>query len=488
MNDRTLKGLTGSMIFLCASVAHAQAPAATEATKPAADAPAAPPAEATPPAEAPKPAAAPKPPVTSKFGVEFTGVAELDLIIDSTQSLNEVPGNAAIQRDSAAGVRNPLAHRARTQMSARNSKFGFKIKGPESEDFKTSAMVEADFFGNPGATEQLILSNGPMRLRHAYMKLETPVVDVLAGQTWQLFGHVPIFIPNTVSIHGVPGEIFGRSPQLRVSRAFKSDAFNVEPALALARPPQRDSGLPDFQGGVRFTLNGQKGIHTAGQTGTSVSPLSVGVSGVVRRFMAPNPANAQADAEKAVGKGVSIDALIPILGAASTDDRSNALTLTGSFVTGSGINDLYSGLTGGAGTPTAVNGNPGNPMAVPPVPATAAVPYAGIDPGLAVSDANGKLKTVDWQSFLVGVQYYLPVAAGQVWVSANYSQLKSGNINNLPGLAGAMKKSQWFDVNLFWDASKAVRFGAEYANFSQTYGDGGKAKNNRFQTSAFYIF
>ena len=46
----------------------------------------------------------------------------------------------------------------------------------------------------------------------------------------------------------------------------------------------------------------------------------------------------------------------------------------------------------------------------------------------------------------------------------------------------------WFDVNLFWDATPAVRFGAEYSYTKQTYGDGVEAKNTRGQFSAFYIF
>lgn len=177
------------------------------------------------------------------------------------------------------------------------------------------------------------------------------------------------------------------------------------------------------------------------------------------------------------GWGVSIDALLPVV-PATKDDHANALTLTGSFVTGSGISDLYTGLTGGIGFPSL------------PIPsgATAAPPYpANIDAGLVTYDANGNLHTIDWRSFIVGVQYYLPV--GNLWVSANYSQMHSGNIASYGAdPTKVFKDSNWVDGNLFWDANGAARFGLEYAHFQQKYADDKKANNDRVQLSAFYIF
>jgi hypothetical protein len=82
--------------------------------------------------------------------------------------------------------------------------------------------------------------------------------------------------------------VFSRAPQFRLSHMFKTDAVNMEIAVAAVRPPQRDSGLPDGQAGLRLILNDWKGMRTAGGTGTSVDPLSVGVSGVARRFRLPD--------------------------------------------------------------------------------------------------------------------------------------------------------------------------------------------------------
>ena len=115
---------------------------------------------------------------------------------------------------------------------------------------------------------------------------------------------------------------------------------------------------------------------------------------------------------------------------------------------------------------------------------------ADIDNGMVTFDASGHVHTIDWQSYIVGVQYYLP-PSGKVWVSANYSGMKSGNATSYVNAAGAAKifdKSYWADANVFCDVTSAVRLGAEYAYFHQTYGDGTAAKNTRLQFSGFYLF
>ena len=160
--------------------------------------------------------------------------------------------------------------------------------------------------------------------------------------------------------------------------------------------------------------------------------------------------------------------------------RGNALTLTGSFQTGSGFNDQYSGLNGGSSYPVLT------PAYVP-----------NIDPGLVTYDPTGKLHTINWMSFLAGVQYYLP-PSGNVFVSVNVAQMKSDNIASFlvaPGatataaqLGTVFNKVQWGDANLFWNVTPALRFGAEYAYYRQTYADGVVVKNHRAQFSGFLLF
>ncbi len=223
-------------------------------------------------------------------------------------------------------------------------------------------------------------------------------------------------------------------------------------------------------------------MHTAGSTGTSVDPLSIGASGILRRFELPDPAASGADvarrSQTAGGWGISANGLVPVI-PATEQDRSNGLTLTGSWVRGAGISDLYSSLNGGM-----------KALALP-------AGTTSIDAGLVAYDDAGVLRPIEWRSFIVGAQYYSP-AGGKIWLSVNYAQLNSGNINalsrspssvfNASSPAGAFTRTRWADGNLFWDATPAMRFGFEYAWTQQTFADGVIAHNNRYQLSIIYLF
>lgn len=514
-------------IALCCigRLAAAQTPA-----PPAADAPAPPPAEVPPPAPPPAPAELPPPPppapmmdqampappsepktlstlgatpppapaapspVTTKFGAQFYGFVEFDGSWDSTQSFNDLVGNANIQRDGGYAS----AH-GRTIFSARNSRLGFKLKGPETQTVKTSGIVEGDFLGNQPAGSPTPVAGGPggvtvsegsfftsptFRIRHFALRVETPYIDVLAGQYWQLFGWQSMFHPNTVELQGVPGQIYSRSPQFRVSHAFKNDDVTFEIALAASRPPQRNSSVPDGQAGIRFALNNFKALHTTGGTGTAVDGASIGLSAVGRYFRVPNFAPSPTSTVSINGYGYSADLLLPIIPAKTATD-GNALTLTASAVYGQATADLYTGLSGGATFASLPAGSPN--------------PYPqDVDNGLIAYTPDGVLHAIRWESYMVGLQYYFPTPK-RLWLSANASHMYSPDIDKLqtaPSMAGGAlggsnklwNRSYWADANLFVDLNPAVRFGLEYAYFWQKYLDLTKGSNTRVQFSAFYIF
>jgi hypothetical protein len=422
------------------------------------------------------------PPVTSKWAATMYGFIEADFIFDSTQSFADLAGNGIIAANGYA------AKNHRLQFSVRNTRLGFRFAAPEWGSVKSSAVLEMDFFGNqpsnpPPAAGSLVseagfFNNPGMRIRHAYMKLESPVVDFLFGQTWELFGWQSYFHPNTVDLQGVPAQVYSRTIQARVSKTIKSDPVNVEIAIAASRPPQRDSYVPDGQAGLKFNVNNWKGVTTAGGTGTSILAASLAASGTWRRFQVQqfNAANGNPNSSAVTqGWGYSLDALVPIIPVSGTD-RSNAMTFTGSFVNGTAINDLYTGLTGGLGNPASTPGL---------TPATGYVP--NIDSGYVMFSADGKLHTINWRSFILGLQYYLP-GSGRVWVSANYANIYSTNIAQYANPANVFQRAQFADGNIFWDATNAVRFGLEYAWFFQNRPNGDTATNNRVQFSAFYLF
>ena len=75
----------------------------------------------------------------------------------------------------------------------------------------------------PNATQDQNFAAGVLRMREFYAKLDTPVIDVLAGQTQDLFGWQGSgFYPATPARLGILGEVFHRNPQLRLSKRFES--------------------------------------------------------------------------------------------------------------------------------------------------------------------------------------------------------------------------------------------------------------------------
>jgi hypothetical protein len=419
---------------------------------------------------------------SSQWKLTFYGFIEFDTIYDTTRSFNDSEGNGLVVRDD---TNHNAASHSRTTFVSRNTRFGFRMNSPEVGGVTATAILEGDFFGTlpgapPAVSEGAFYTSPDFRIRHAYLKLENDVLDVWAGQTYNLFGWQSNFSPCSLEFLGLPAMIFGRTPQVRLIKTIKSAAVNFDIAVAAVRPVQRDSAVPEGEGGLRLTVNKYKGISTPGNGGTAAFPMAIGVSGTVRQFRLDAYPNAQSGiTNSATGWGVAVGALLPIIPAANSDDRSGAVTLTGEFSTGTGYGDLLGGLTGGANFPA-------NP---PTGTATTGTPYAAdADAGIVTYDTSGTLHTIDWTTFLVGLQYYLP-PSGRVSLSVNYSQANSKNMADLfPNSKGQFKASRYFDANVFFDVTPAARIGGSYQYTEQTYVDGVVAKNHRAMGIALYFF
>jgi hypothetical protein len=432
------------------------------------------------------------PAARSKFDVTIGGFVEADFMHDSTQSYSDLSIMTKLQRAGTFA-----GSHGRTQFTARDSRFALRLAAPEWAGIRTSGLLETDFFGNEGNpgyppagyqnTEAAFFNNPALRLRHAYVKFETPYVDFWAGQMYYLFGNQPYFFPNTDTFLGAPGMLFGRTVQLKALHMFKSRLVSVEIAAAAARPAQRDSEVPDGEAAARLLINTWQGPTVRGAGQPSLESLALGVSGIARQFKlnpflnaAPTPTTTQ---NKEVGWGVAVDALIPVI-PATEDDRSNAITLTGEVVTGSGIGDQYSGLASDYTWPNVPAAMPG---AMP-------TPYAqaNIDSGMVTYDAAGFAHTIDWTSFILGAQYYLPVANGKVfWISGVYSRTQSRNLTSLVtggARATVFDRLDYFDGNVWAAVGKAAEVVLSYQNTHQFFLDGGEEYNHRFELTAFYFF
>jgi hypothetical protein len=428
--------------------------------------------------------------VVGKWSTTMYGFVESDYIWDSTQSFNDLAGNASVAKGTTYAGQN-----WRFTMGVRNSRLGFRMRAPEFHHVRASAMLEMDFLGNqqpigytPGQafviSENAFFTNPAFRIRHMNLKVETPILDLLFGQYWHLFGWQSVYHPNTVEIQGVPGQIYSRTPQLRVSKTIKTKPVTVEIAIAMMRSPQRDSWTPEGQAGVRLAVNSWTGVATAGSVATSIQPLSVALTGDLRQFNLPPFSGKTTDPTIGnTGWGVAVDAFAPVLPGRKGHKR-NSLSLNGEYVYGFGIADLYTGLNAGAlGV--------ANPAIPPTMMGAAATPFSpNVDPALALFDFAHLVHMIQIQSYQVGVQYYLPIGDGLMFVSANYAHLSSNNAQFYRASATTTPRTaeDWADANLFVDATPAVRFGLEYAFFHDKFTDGTFANNHRIQLSAFYIF
>ncbi len=438
------------------------------------------------------PAPSPLTPALSKFDVTIGGFVEADFMHDSTQSYSDLSIMTKLARASTYA-----GSHGRTQFTARDSRFALRLAAPQWAGVRTSALLETDFFGNEGNpgypptgyqnTEAGFFNNAVLRVRHAYIKFESDYVDVWAGQMYYLFGNQPYFFPNTDTFLGAPGMLFGRTIQLKALHMFKSRAVNVEIAIAAARPAQRDSEVPDGEAAVRLQVNQWRGptVRGAGQPG--LESLAFGVSALARQFRlnplantAPTPTTAL---NKELGWGIALDALVPVI-PATERDRSNAITLTGEIVTGSGVADQYSGLAGDYAWPNVPAAMPGG--------MPTAYSQANVDGGMVTYDAAGFSHTIDWTSYIVGAQYYLPLANGKLlWISGVYSRTQSRNLGSL--VTGATRTTvfdrlDYIDGALWMAFGKAAEAVFSYQNTHQFFLDGGNEVNHRFELTAFYFF
>jgi hypothetical protein len=470
-----LTGLTANV----AAAAPVEGPREPEAES-------APPAKTeSPPAPTPSPAAKTPPPAPLSSGepgwqMGFYGWVELDTIYDTTQSFSETVLNQNISRPNTIAGDNP-----RYQATPKDSRIGYKVAAPAFGDLKASAQMEADFFGvvPSNATQDQSYTYAGIRLRQYYAKLETPVVDLLVGQTFDLFGWGGQgFFPNTPHNLGVMGEVFHRNVQLRLSHVFETQPLSVEIAAAGVRPATRDSGTPDVQAGLKFTFNGWQGASAQGPRPAKSAPAALGLSAVGRRLAVTDFQSLAGDPQIARGWGAVVSLFLPIIPSRGKD-LSNTFSVTGEVSTGTGIADLYLTLNGGVLFPSLPN-----PKNVLPAPAYT----PNIDNGIVTFDADGKLRTINWQGLMVNAHYHLPFREGKMLsLSGTYSQVRSNNAMALTPRQGqyfVWDKGRNIDGTLWWSITPAFQMALSYQMMQQTYGDGVIAKNNRAEAAWWFFF
>ncbi len=191
-------------------------------------------------------AALPAPPAAAQddkappvFGLSLSGFVKTDIFYDTRQTTSIREGHFLLypKGPQPGPDGGDVNGRASLHMLSIQTRFAGRISGPDALGAKTSAYLEAEFFGASDAD-----LNG-FRLRHGYLKLSWPRSELLVGQFWH-----PMFVtedfPDVVSFNtGAPFQPFNRSPQVRFTRALGGGVSLAATALA-----QRDFVSPGPDG------------------------------------------------------------------------------------------------------------------------------------------------------------------------------------------------------------------------------------------------
>jgi hypothetical protein len=173
-----------------------------------------------------------------KCKLKFSGFVKLEAFYDNTQ---------VAQGDWLLFVKpgdSPESEQDVFSMNARHSRVNMKLDGPEfSSDGVVKGFIEADFAG--GFPNSSTAARQPlMRLRHAWIELNTPKWEARFGQDWALIAEP---FPNTTSfvVGAGKGNLWMRYPQIRLT--VKQNAMKY--ALSVNRPMAGNSKYDNYAGG-----------------------------------------------------------------------------------------------------------------------------------------------------------------------------------------------------------------------------------------------
>ena len=400
-------------------------------------------------------------PVTSKFNLSIGGFVKLDYAHNSNAS-----GPTTTPAGAPAGV-----SKEESIFTAKQSRIWFKVAGPTFLGAKTTALIEADFYGANSLSNEF----GNMRMRHAYGSLDWKNTQVLFGQFWDVFGPAG---GDTIDFRqsgdtGAPSN--PRVPQIRLTHNLGlSDNNAMKFVLALQNPTQNSAtgtvtapGTGGGSNGFPGTVGGSYGsmVNAAGQImlsskvlgvspgfmGLGMRPLQVGLFG-----LAGNQKIAGSKSVDVYGYGAY--GFVPLI--KSRDGKSRAMTLS-----------LETQAAIGAGL--YVQSVTNIPVVGPPSNRSGAKGYT----------LYGQLKFYPIQE--------LGITAGYGRRGAmNYDDYR---VNTTPATTFQTSNELMY-VNLTYDLNAAVRLATEFEHLASRYDSktttaaSDYGQNNVVRVAAYYFF
>jgi len=413
----------------------------------------------------------------NQWKVTMGGFIELDTIYDTTRSLTEVAGSSALAKKGTFDGDN-----GRTQFSIRNTRLSFGVTAPVVDDWKTRGYLETDFLGydptvaSSGTTnsEGSYYTSPTLRIRHAYLTGEKNGWQILAGQTWSLFGWQPNYVLATVSVAPVTGTLYQRSERIGVMKTVSGDTQSLQVAASFQRPTQRDGRIPNFDLGVKWSDDSRKGGFSSANSDIKTQPLSLGLSGTYRNYTYPTTTTSIDDSTSMAALALAANALIPIIASSDGKDVSHTLTAVGEFTVGQGYGDEFPSWSGGLAQLS-----------------TAAAAPLNIDSGVGGYNSNGTFELVKLRTWNTQLQYHFE---GQTFMTAGYGQLWSSNMGDFAAGSGQTASKQYDRseakfVNLAHDFTPQMRVAFEFDQFTTHYSaDNSVNHDNRYMIATYFRF
>ncbi len=353
-----------------------------------------------------------------KWKAEIYGYVKLDAAYDTQRT---APGNFAL-------FVHPLTNGQSDDefnLTARETRLGFKIKGDVLPDFKSMARLEMDFCGSASET-----SPSP-RLRLAYMKIEKSNWEILAGQDWDTYISI---LPKSLNFatYGYHGSLWSRRPQLRLKRSGKVDesSWSVSAAIArtvgtdldcLGQEDGKDYAFPTFQfkADFRFPMNGLEGLVSVGGIyGTETLDTLEGI-----------------DSRNYVSRMLTTSLRFPI---------NEKLSLSSTLWAGQNLGSYMGGIGQGI----------------------------NLDKDTEIASKGGWVQ--------LG---YSPVAYLNTYLTYGVDDPADEDLN-----VGQRSKNQNLSASLYWGMSDYVTWGFEYSSMTTYYLEMLEAHNNRYQSAFIFKY
>ncbi len=385
-----------------------------------------------------------KPAVRSKYPIDLYGYLRLDAAYDDSRT--DVGNYARWVRPE-----NGNDDDDQFNLTARQSRFGMTMQGPNVSGAKTSGRVEVDFY--EGGSE----NKNRLMMRHAYLQLDWPNEDfqVLAGQTSDVIS--PLVAPTlNYPVGWWAGDIGYRRPQLRFSKGFDvGENSNLLFQFAAARTigddgpfgigadTGEDAGFPSLQGRTAFSFP----LLTD-------NPTTVGVSG--HWGQEEYDYNGTDDNEDLDTWSLNLDLVIPL---------QDWLAFQGTVWTGENLDAYLGGIAQGILVTSDDAGNLRRTV------------NAGNFPGQFVN-AESIESTGGWAALCLG-----PFDRWRFNLGSSIDDPENDDL----ALDSRTRNSSIFG-NVLYDFNEAVQLGLEVSYWDTEYADSNDGDNVRIQSAVTYRF